>query len=67
MLLGQSVEVVVLVLLLSGKSLVLVSLLIQKILLVAEVLNLGVFKIHFVMLWCRVIIVVRIHLLQLRC
>jgi len=57
----------VLVLLLSGKSLVLVSLLIQKILLVAEVIHLGVFDIHFVMLWCRVIIKVRIHLLQLRC
>lgn len=67
MLLGQSVEVVVLVLLLSGKSLVLVSLLIQNIMLVAEVINLGVFEIHFVMLWRRVIIEVRIHLLQLRC
>lgn len=67
MLLGQSVEVVVLVLLLSGKSLVLVSLLIQKILLVAEVIHLSVFEIHFVMLWRRVIIEVRIHLLQLRC
>mgnify|MGYP006969969133 CR=1 FL=1 len=67
MLLGQSVEVVVLVLLLSGKSLVLVSLLIQNIMLVAEVIHLGVFEIHFVMLWRRVIIEVRIHLLQLRC
>ena len=55
------------VLLLSGKSLVLVSLLIQKILLAAEVIHLSVFEIHFVMLWRRVIIEVRIHLLQLRC
>jgi hypothetical protein len=58
---------VVLVLLLSGKSLVLVSLLIQNIMLVAEVIQLGVFDIHFVMLWRRVIIEVRIYLLQLRC
>jgi hypothetical protein len=47
-LLGQSVEVVVLVLLLSGKSLLLVSLLIQMILLIAEVIHLSVFEIHFV-------------------
>jgi hypothetical protein len=66
-LLGQSVEVVVLVLLLSGKSLVLVSLLIQNIMLVAEVIHLSGFDIHSVMLGRRMIIKVRIHLLLLRC
>ena len=61
MLLGHSVVVVVLVLLLSGKSLLLISLLIKM---VAKVIYLSgrVYEINFVML-VRTMIKIRIHLL----
>ena len=64
MLLGHSVVVVVLVLLLSGKSLLLISLLIKM---VAKVIYLSsrVYEINFVMLG-GTMIKIRIHLL-LRC
>jgi hypothetical protein len=60
-LLGHSVVVVVLVLLLSGKSLLLISLLIKM---VAKVIYLSgrVYEINFVML-VRTMIKIRIHLL----